>query len=168
MINAAGVLWFNNDVSLEKISLKIWDKVMDINLRSIVIISQTILPLMKKNKFGSIVNISSIDALSGDDKPQDAYGTSKAALLNFQNQFLFSMQNTKLDQTLYCQDQLYSYAKKMENKSSCEENLSKNIPLQRIGLPKDIANASIFLLSDQSEFITGIELIVDGGLTARP
>ena len=38
----------------------------------------------------------------------------------------------------------------------------------RIGLPKDIANASIFLLSDQSEFITGIELIVDGGLTARP
>ena len=81
LINAAGVLWFNNDVSLEKISLKIWDKVMDINLRSIVIISQTILPLMKKNKFGSIVNISSIDALSGDDKPQDAYGTSKAALL---------------------------------------------------------------------------------------
>ena len=49
-----------------------------------------------------------------------------------------------------------------------KKNLSKNIPLQRIGLPKDIANASIFLLSDQSEFITGIELIVDGGLTARP
>ena len=73
IVNAAGVLWFDKDVSLEKISLTTWEKVLSINLNSIVIVLQSILPLMKKNKFGSIVHISSIDALSGDDKPQDAY-----------------------------------------------------------------------------------------------
>ena len=81
VINAAGVLWFDKDVSLEKIEINTWDKVFSINLNSIVIVLQNILPQMKKNKFGSIVHISSIDALSGDNKPQDAYGSSKAALL---------------------------------------------------------------------------------------
>ena len=81
VINAAGVLWFDKDVSLEKIEINTWDKVFSINLNSIVIVLQSILPQMKKNKFGSIVHISSIDALSGDNKPQDAYGSSKAALL---------------------------------------------------------------------------------------
>ena len=80
VINAAGVLWFDKDISLEKISINTWEKVLSINLSSIVIVLQSILPLMK-NKFGSIVHISSVDALSGDDKPQDAYGSSKAALL---------------------------------------------------------------------------------------
>ena len=169
MINAAGVLWFNNDVSLEKISLKIWDKVMDINLRSIVIISQTILPLMKKNKFGSIVNISSIDALSGDDKPQDAYGTSKAALLRLSKSISIQYAKYKIRSNSILPGPIDTpMQKRWKINPLAKKNLSKNIPLQRIGLPKDIANASIFLLSDQSEFITGIELIVDGGLTARP
>ena len=169
LINAAGVLWFDNDVSLEKISLKIWDKVMDINLRSIVIISQTILPLMKKNKFGSIVNISSIDALSGDDKPQDAYGTSKAALIRLSKSISIQYAKYKIRSNSILPGPIDTpMQKRWKINPLAKKNLSKNIPLQRIGLPKDIANASIFLLSDQSEFITGIELIVDGGLTARP
>ena len=49
-----------------------------------------------------------------------------------------------------------------------KKDLSKIIPLQRVGNPIDIANSTIFLLSDESRFITGTELIVDGGLTARP
>ena len=80
VINAAGVLWFDKDVSLEKIEINTWDKVFSINLNSIVIVLQNILPQMKKNKFGSIVHISSIDALSGDNKPQDAYGSSKGGV----------------------------------------------------------------------------------------
>ena len=71
----------DKDVSLEKIEINTWDKVFSINLNSIVIVLQSMLPQMKKHKFGSIVHISSIDALSGDNKPQDAYGSSKAALL---------------------------------------------------------------------------------------
>ena len=55
--------------------------------------------------------------------------------------------------------------KKIQN---LKKNLSKFIPLQRVGKPSDIANATIFLLSNESSFITGAELIVDGGLTAKP
>ena len=69
IVNAAGVLWFDKDLGLEKIKTDIWDKVFSINLKSMLIVLKKILPKMKTNKFGSIVNISSIDALSGDDKP---------------------------------------------------------------------------------------------------
>ena len=81
IVNTAGVLWFDKDLGLEKIKTDIWDKVFSINLKSMMIVLKKILPNMKKNKFGSIVNISSIDALSGDDKPQEAYGASKAAMI---------------------------------------------------------------------------------------
>ena len=81
LINAAGVLWFDKDLGIEKIQTSIWDKVFEINLKSMFLVLKKILPSMKKNKFGSIVNISSIDALSGDDKPQEAYGASKAAMI---------------------------------------------------------------------------------------
>ena len=74
LINTTGVLWFNKDVSATDIKTEIWDKVFEINLKSMMYLSKTIVPLMKKNNFGSMVHISSVDALSGDDKPQDAYG----------------------------------------------------------------------------------------------
>ena len=67
IVNAAGVLWFDKDLGLEKIKTDIWDKVFSINLKSMLIVLKKILPKMKTNKFGSIVNISSIDALSGDE-----------------------------------------------------------------------------------------------------
>ena len=49
-----------------------------------------------------------------------------------------------------------------------KKNLEKNIPLKKVGKPEDIANGIIFLLSDQSKYITGTELIIDGGITAKP
>ena len=96
VINAAGVLWFDKDVSLEKIEINTWDKVFSINLNSIVIVLQNVLPQMKKNKFGSIVHISSIDALSGDNKPQDAYGSSKAALLRLSKSISIQFANKNI------------------------------------------------------------------------
>jgi len=58
--------------------------------------------------------------------------------------------------------------KRWKTNPKAKKDLSKIIPLQRVGDPADIANSTIFLLSDESSFITGTELIVDGGLTARP
>ena len=81
LINTTGVLWFEKDVSSTQIDFKIWDKVFDINLKSMAFLSKIIIPMMKRNKFGSMVHISSVDALSGDDKPQDAYGASKAGMI---------------------------------------------------------------------------------------
>ncbi len=74
-------MWFGKDVSAVDLDLNVWDQVFDINLKTMVMLSKLIIPIMKKNKFGSMVHISSVDALSGDDKPQDAYGASKAAMI---------------------------------------------------------------------------------------
>ena len=169
VINAAGVLWFDKDISLEKISINTWEKVLAINLNSIVIVLQTILPLMKKNKFGSIVHISSIDALSGDDKPQDAYGTSKAALLRLSKSISIQYAGKNIRSNSILPGPIETPMQKRWKKNpKAKKDLSKIIPLQRVGDPADIANSTIFLLSDESSFITGTELIVDGGLTARP
>ena len=169
VINTAGVLWFDKDISLEKISIKTWEKVLSINLSSIVIVLQSILPLMKKNKFGSIVHISSIDALSGDDKPQDAYGSSKAALLRLSKSISIQYASKNIRSNSILPGPIETpMQKRWKQNPDSKKNLSKIIPLQRVGKPIDIANSAIFLLSDESSFITGTELIVDGGLTARP
>ena len=169
VINAAGVLWFDKDVSLEKIEINTWDKVFSINLNSIVIVLQSILPQMKKNKFGSIVHISSIDALSGDNKPQDAYGSSKAALLRLSKSISiqFASKNIRSNSILPGPIETPMQERWKKNPES-KKNLSNVIPLRRVGKPGDIANSTMFLLSDESSFITGTELIVDGGLRAKP
>ena len=169
VINAAGVLWFDKDVSLEKIEINTWDKVFSINLNSIVIVLQSILPQMKKNKFGSIVHISSIDALSGDNKPQDAYGSSKAALLRLSKSISiqFASKNIRSNSILPGPIETPMQKRWKKNPES-KKILSNVIPLRRVGKPSDIANSTMFLLSDESSFITGTELIVDGGLRAKP
>ena len=169
IINAAGVLWFDKDIGLEKISLETWEKVLSINLSSIVVVLQSILPLMKKNKFGSIVHISSIDALSGDDKPQDAYGSSKAALLRLSKSISIQYASKNIRSNSILPGPIETpMQKRWEKNPESKKNLSKVIPLKRVGKPTDIANSAIFLLSDESSFITGTELIIDGGLRAKP
>ena len=169
IINAAGVLWFDKDIGLEKIRLDTWEKVLSINLSSIVVVLQSILPLMKKNKFGSIVHISSIDALSGDDKPQDAYGSSKAALLRLSKSISIQYASKNIRSNSILPGPIETpMQKRWEKNPESKKNLSKVIPLKRVGKPTDIANSAIFLLSDESSFITGTELIIDGGLKAKP
>ena len=169
LINAAGVLWFDKDLSLEKIDLNTWDKVLAINLKSIVIVLQDIIPLMKKNKFGSIVHISSIDALSGDDKPQDAYGSSKAAMIRLSKSLAIQFASNNIRSNSILPGAVDTNMQKRWKKNpSAKKKLAKIIPLNRIGKPKDISNTVMFLLSDQSNYITGTEIIIDGGITAKP
>ena len=169
IVNAAGVLWFDKDLGLEKIKTNIWDKVFSINLKSMLIVLKKILPNMKKNKFGSIVNISSIDALSGDDKPQEAYGTSKAAMIRLSKSIAiqYASKNIRSNSVLPGPVDTPMQKRWGENPNA-KKNLTKIIPLQRVGKPENIADTVLFLLSEQSCFITGTEIIVDGGLKARP
>ena len=115
------------------------------------------------------VHISSIDALSGDNKPQDAYGSSKAALLRLSKSISiqFASKNIRSNSILPGPIETPMQERWKKNPES-KKNLSKVIPLRRVGKPSDIANSTMFLLSDESSFITGTELIVDGGLRAKP
>ena len=169
LINTTGVLWFNKDVSSTEIDTKIWDKVYEINLKSMVYLSKIIIPKMKKNKFGSMVHISTVDALSGDDKPQDAYGSSKAAMIRLSKSLAIQFASSNIRSNCILPGAVETNMQKRWKKNmSAKKKLEKIIPLNRVGKPADISNAIMFLLSDQSNYITGTEVIIDGGFTAKP
>ena len=169
LINTTGVLWFNKDISSTDINPKVWDKVYEINLKSMVYLSKIIIPKMKKNKFGSMVHISSVDALSGDDKPQDAYGSSKAAMIRLSKSLAIQFASNNIRSNCILPGPIdTSMQKRWKKNVSAKRRLEKIIPLNRVGKPTDISNTIMFLLSDQSNYITGTEIIVDGGITAKP
>ena len=169
LINTTGVLWFDKDISSVKINFSIWDRVYEINLKTMVYLSKTIIPKMEKKKFGSMVHISSVDALSGDDKPQDAYGSSKAAMIRLSKSLAIQYANKNIRSNIILPGPVDTgMQKRWKKKPSMKKNLEKNIPLKKVGSPEDIANGIMFLLSDQSKYITGTEIIIDGGITAKP
>tara|TARA_B100000963_G_scaffold131687_1_gene114760 strand:+ start:685 stop:1437 length:753 start_codon:yes stop_codon:yes gene_type:complete len=169
LVNTTGVLWFGKDVSAVDLDLRVWDQVFNINLKTMVLLSKLIIPIMKKNKFGSLVHISSVDALSGDDKPQDAYGASKAAMIRLSKSLAIQFGSFNIRSNCILpgavETPMQSRWKKIPN---AKKNLKAFMPIKKVIQPKGIAEGIIFLLSDQSEYITGTELIIDGGLTARP
>ena len=169
LVNAAGVLWFDKDISVTKINFDTWEKVFKINLKSMGYLVKLVVPKMKKNKFGSMVHISSIDSLSGDDKPQDAYGASKAGMIRLSKSVAiqFADYNIRSNSILPGAVETPMQIRWKKNPSA-KKQLSKNIPLKRIGKPEDIANTILFLLSNQANYITGTEIIIDGGITAKP
>ena len=169
LVNTTGVLWFGKDVSAVDVDLKVWDQVFNINLKTMVLLSKLIIPVMKKNKFGSMVHISSVDALSGDDKPQDAYGASKAAMIRLSKSLAIQFGSFNIRSNCILpgavETPMQSRWKKIPN---AKKSLKEFMPIKKVIQPKGIAEGIMFLLSDQSEYITGTELIIDGGLTARP
>ena len=169
LINTTGVLWFDKDISATQINFNVWDKVFEINLKSMAYLSKLIIPKMKKKKFGSMVHISSVDALSGDDKPQDAYGASKAAMIRLSKSLAIQFASYNIRSNIILPGPIETPMQNRWKKNpKAKIQLSKMIPLQRIGKPKDIANTILFLLSNEGSYITGIEITVDGGLTAKP
>ena len=169
LVNTTGVLWFDKDVSAVDMNSDVWDKVFEINLKSMMYLSKILVPLMKKNNFGSMVHVSSIDALSGDDKPQDAYGASKAAMIRLSKSFAIQFASNNIRSNIVLPGPIETGMQvRWKKNPKAKKNLEKFIPLNRVGKPEDIANTSIFLLSDQANYITGTEIIVDGGLTSKP
>ena len=169
LVNTTGVLWFGKDISAVKIDDKVWDKVFQINLKSMVFLSKIIIPKMMKNNFGSMIHISSIDALSGADKPQDAYGASKAAMIRLSKSFAIQFARNKIRSNIILPGPINTGMQvRWKKNPKTKKNLEKFIPLNKVGKPEDISNASMFLLSDEASYITGTELIVDGGITSKP
>ena len=169
LVNTTGVLWFNKDISAINIDSSIWDKVFEINLKSMMYLSKIIVPKMIKNKFGSMVHISSVDALSGDDKPQDAYGASKAAMIRLSKSFAIQFASNNIRSNIILPGAIETgMQKRWKKKPSAKKKLEKVIPLKRVGKPTDISNSIMFLLSEQANYITGTEIVIDGGITAKP
>jgi len=168
LVNATGVLWFDQDTSVLDIDLDTWDRVFQINLKSFALSARHVVPHMRAGGGGAMVHIASIDALRGDDKPQDAYGAAKAGVIRLSKSLAIQLAKDAIRcNTILPGPVLSPMQARWQDDPAALSALSAYVPLGRVGVPADIASACLFLLSDQAAFITGTELVVDGGCTAR-
>ncbi len=164
LYNNAGVLWRDRDVSVLETDEAIWDRVFAINLKGMVWVCKHGVPELTEAGGGAIVNIGSTSALLGDTIPQDAYTASKGAVISFTRNLAvqFAPHGIRANcihpgfvdtpmQTVRTSDPAWV------------TSAVAAIPAGRLGTPRDVVNAALFLASDEAAYITGVELIVDGG-----
>ena len=164
LVNSAGLY---NGAPLHEISDSQWDGIMDINIRSIFQLTRRVLPIMMAQKSGSIVHISSILGLIA--VPQvAAYNVSKGALNQFSRSIAVEYGSYGIRSNSICPGLIETdmTADLMKDAYLMQE-WSKEYPIGRFGKPEDVASACLFLASDESSFITGTVLPVDGGFTAH-
>ena len=166
LVNNAGVGARN--MLVENTSAEDWDQVMDINAKGVILGTKAAIPEMRKAGGGSIINISSQLGLVGVDNSSPQYQASKGAVRLF----------TKSTAIQYAKESIRansvhpgpivtpmtegSRADAQRNQVTIER-----IPLGRYGEPEEVANGVLFLASDESSFMTGSELVIDGGWTAQ-
>ena len=164
LVNNAGLF---NGSPLHEISDSQWDEIMDINIRSVFQLTRRVLPVMLSQKYGSIIHISSILGLIA--VPQvAAYNVSKGALNQFSRSIAVEYGSSGIRSNSICPGLIATdmTADLMKDAELMKE-WSKEYPIGRFGKPEDVANACLYLASDESSFVTGITLPVDGGFTAH-
>jgi NAD(P)-dependent dehydrogenase (short-subunit alcohol dehydrogenase family) len=168
LANVAGVLWFGRDRSLLDMDLSVWDEVMDINLKGMVLTSRAAAPLMRRSGGGAMVHVSTIQWMRGDPKPQDAYQASKAAVCAVSRSLAMQLAADGIRSNTVCPGPtLTPLQARWADDEEARRQIADYVPLKRIGTAQDMAQACLFLLSDAASFITGIDLVVDGGLLLR-
>ncbi|KAB8207682.1 Enoyl-Acyl carrier protein reductase [Aspergillus parasiticus SU-1] len=158
-----------------EMSEEIWDQQVDLNLKSIYLTCHYVLPIMEKQETGgSVVNVSSIAGLRYIGKAQVAYSATKAAIMQFTKAtaVIYAPKNVRLNTvvpgliyTPYTQALAKRYAPG-GNEEEYMKMRDAQVPMGRMGDAWDVANAALFLVSDEARYITGQELVVDGGITS--
>jgi NAD(P)-dependent dehydrogenase (short-subunit alcohol dehydrogenase family) len=156
-----------------EINTETWQQQFALNLDTSFFCIKYAIPIMEKNNGGSIVNISSVAGIRYVGKPQVAYSASKAALIQMTKTtaVIEAKKNIRLNCVipgLIHTPLVERLAKKYADGDyeSFVNHRHSQVPIGKMGQSWDIANAVLFLASDESKYITGTEIIVDGGLTA--
>lgn len=144
----------------------------DINIKGTWNVTKSVLPFMKKEKYGKIVNLSSVTGPLVADKGEVAYATTKAALLGFTKSL--AIETVEDNITVNAIMPGYIMTPMVENiaKDTNEENpesvvngIASGIPMKRLGTIEELGNLALFLASDESSYITGQGIVIDGGST---
>jgi NAD(P)-dependent dehydrogenase (short-subunit alcohol dehydrogenase family) len=169
LANVAGALLFNRDKSALDMDLDVWDQVMAVNLKSMVHTVRHVVPYMRKRGGGAMVHFSSTQCLRGDDAPQDAYQAAKAGVVAFSKSLAIQLAGDNIrSNVIYPGPSESPMQDRWKTDPDARAATARAIPLGRVGTAVDMSNACLFLLSDKASFITGTELLVDGGLLAKP
>ena len=159
LINNAGITKDNLTLRMKE---EEWKDVIDVNLNSVFFMCQFAIKVMIKKKTGSIVNITSVVGHTGN-AGQANYAASKAGIVAMTKSLAreYSKKNIRLN----CVSPGFIITDMTKNlKEEYQNELLKNIPINRLGSGKDVANAVIFLASDASSYITGETIHVNGGM----
>ncbi|MDL2355796.1 MAG: SDR family oxidoreductase [Pseudomonadota bacterium] len=167
LINNAGASW---GAPAEDYPLEAWDKVMNLNIRSIFLVTQAVGKLsMIPRQYGRVINISSIAGLAGNPPGTMktlAYNTSKGAVVNFTRTLAGEWGAYGITVNSIAPGFFPSKMTKGVLATIGEETLAKEAPLGRIGDDEDLKGATLLFASDAGKHITGQTLAVDGGVSA--
>lgn len=159
LVNNAGVTRDNLMMRMEE---KDWDLVLDINLKGAFLLTKAVTRIMMKQRYGRIVNMSSVIGVMGN-AGQSNYAASKGGLIAFTK----STAKEFASRNITCNAIAPGFIETAMTAKLTDEvkaNYAKGIPLGRMGSVDDVANAVLFLVSEQASYITGQVLQVDGGL----
>ena len=164
LVNNAGV---SQRGGVEETTSEAWDKVMDINVKGVFLGTQAVIPEMRKAGGGSIINISSIYGLVGSGGSA-GYHASKGAvrIFNKSTAIQYASENIRANSVHPGFIDTPMTRAHHDNPNIHEERVAKT-PIGRMGRPEDIAAGILYLASDESSFVTGSELVIDGGMTAQ-
>jgi 3-oxoacyl-[acyl-carrier protein] reductase len=169
LVNAAGVLLFGEDRSLVDVDLAVWQRVIAINLTGAMLAARHAIPALRRSGGGALVHFSSIQCLRGDDRPQDAYQVAKAGIIALSKSIAIQFAAERIRSNVILPGPTDSPMQaRWQAAPEMKHRTAAAVPLGRVGSVADMAAACLFLLSERAAFITGTELIVDGGLTALP
>ncbi|HEX7392678.1 MAG TPA: glucose 1-dehydrogenase [Thermoplasmata archaeon] len=169
LFNNAGILV---EGTVLDVSEKDWDRIMDTNVKGVFLMSKEVVPIMLKQGKGVIVNNASCSGLVGD-RNAIAYNTSKGAVVLMTKCLAldYSLKNIRVN--CVCPGEIDTPMFRQEAKSrglpieEYRKQLCEYHPIGRLGKPDEVANAVLFLASDEAGFITGTAFSVDGGYTCQ-
>jgi NAD(P)-dependent dehydrogenase (short-subunit alcohol dehydrogenase family) len=165
LVNNAGILVTS---TIEDMPVEMWDRVMDVNAKGVFLGTKAAIIQMKQTGGGSIINISSISGLIGQDNTNAGYNASKGAVRIF----------TKSAAVQYAAENIRvnsihpgPIATPMTEAGRADPErvrlIEQRTPLGRYGEPEEVAYGALFLASDESSYMTGSELVIDGGYSAQ-
>jgi len=166
LYNNAGVLWKDRDRSVLETDERWWDRVIAINLKSVFWVTKYGIPHLKTAGGGSIVLMGSVSALAGFTRAQDAYTAAKGALISLTKSLAIQFARDQVRCNIIHPGIVDTPLQAPYLNEALRREFETGIPLGRIARPREIANVALFLASDESSYMTGAELVVDGGFTA--
>ncbi|CAN5909117.1 3-oxoacyl-[acyl-carrier-protein] reductase [soil metagenome] len=159
LVNNAGI---TKDGLLMRMSEEQWDAVINTNLKSVFNLTKAATKPMMRQKSGSIINLTSVVGIKGN-AGQANYAASKAGIIGFTKSIALELGSRNIRSNAIAPGFIETEMTGELDQSVVEE-WKKAIPLRRAGTPEDVANCAVFLASDQSAYISGQVLQVDGGM----
>ncbi len=167
LVNNAGVI--NDPVQFHEMSDRAWNELIDTNLIGTFRMTRAVLPSMIEKKSGSIVNVSSVAGMRAIEKvPLSVYNTTKAGVIMFTKSIALEYAQYNIRCNCVCPGTIRSpFLQPYLDDEKAGKMMHAAQPLGRIGEPEDVAHSILYLASDETSWVTGTVLVVDGGVTSK-